>query len=75
MEDTDLPLNLSQPSATQTVFNGGISIDNLTWWFWVKAGMGFTLGAGAVYVAFAVVWFLIVSRLPELVILRAITRF
>ena len=36
MEDTDLPLNLSQPSATQTVFNGGISIDNLTWWFWVK---------------------------------------
>jgi hypothetical protein len=36
------------------VFSGGLSVDNLSWWFWVKAGAGFTLGASTIGFVFAV---------------------
>jgi hypothetical protein len=52
------------------VFSGGISVDNLTWWFWVKAGIGFTLGAGAAYVAGVILWLVAVYFLPSLGLLR-----
>jgi len=70
-----MPLNLSsQPSGTP-VFSGGLSIDNMSWWFWIKAGMGFTLGAGIVYVAVQILWFYIIIKNPLLVVLRPLTRF
>jgi len=36
------------------VFTGGISVDNLTWWFWIKAGAGFALGATTIGFVMAV---------------------
>jgi hypothetical protein len=32
------------------------TVPTLGWWFWVKAGMGFTIGAGIVSVSFAIAW-------------------
>lgn len=54
-----MPLDLHDRTAPQSVFNGGISVDNMSWWFWVKAGMGFTLGAGLVTVCAAMTWFVV----------------
>ena len=56
------------------VFSGGVSVDNLTWWFWVKAGMGFTLGAGVIYIASTILWFYLITQAPALIFLRAFTR-
>lgn len=70
-----MDLDLRQGPSPQTVFNAGISVDNMTWWFWIKAGMGFTVGAGCVYVLFGVLWLYLISQVPALVFLRAITRF
>jgi len=69
-----MELDLHNRSAPQSVFNAGICIDNLTWWFWVKAGMGFTVGAGCMYVVFGVIWFYLLTRIPELLFLRALVR-
>lgn len=43
-----MALNLSEARSGPTAFVGGLSIDNLSFWFWVKAGIGFTLGASTV---------------------------
>jgi hypothetical protein len=58
-----MDLDLHDRAATQTVFNGGISVDNMTWWFWIKAGIGFTLGAGFVTCVSVVTWWYISMRL------------
>jgi len=70
-----VPLNLSHPSSTQTVFNGGISVDNMSWWFWIKAGMGFAIGAGIVYVGAAILWLFVLIKNPLWIFLRPLTRF
>ena len=44
-------------------FSGGLSTGSLTWWFWVKAGMGFTIGAGIVTTFGAVLWMTVGMRL------------
>ena len=51
-----LPLRLTDTSSVQSVYNAGISVENMTWWFWIKAGMGFTIGAGIVTVTAAICW-------------------
>lgn len=59
-----MELMLQERPSTQTVFNAGVSIDNLSWWFWVKAGMGFTFGAGLVsVVAVTLYWLFLVNVL------------
>ena len=51
-----MALNLSDATTGSSAFVGGISIDNLSWWFWVKAGIGFTLGGGFVTVVSVLVY-------------------
>jgi hypothetical protein len=58
-----MPLNLTDPARVQTVFNGGISVDNMTWWFWIKAGMGFTFGAAIAMITWGLVIFAFVLGL------------
>lgn len=70
-----MPLSLLENTSSPVGFTGGLQIDNLTWWFWVKAGMGFTIGAGFIYLVGAVLWLELLMRAPSLVILRALTRF
>ena len=38
------------------VFNAGVSIDSMTWWFWIKAGMGLTVGAAIVAAAWGIIF-------------------
>ena len=57
MEGDDLPLNLNPIQTGTPVFTGGVSIDNMSWWFWIKAGMGFTLGAGLAAFFWALLWY------------------
>lgn len=51
-----MDFDLHDRSAPQSVFNAGISVDNMSWWFWVKAGMGLAVGAGIVAFISAVLW-------------------
>jgi hypothetical protein len=43
------------PSSVPTL-SDRFSLAPLSWWFWVKAGMGFTLGAGFVSLVALAVW-------------------
>lgn len=70
-----MELNLRESQPGTPVLTGGFSIDSLSWWFWVKAGMGFTLGAGAMYVVFGVLWLYVISRVPSLIFVRALAKF
>lgn len=45
----------------------------LSFWFWVKAGIGFTIGAGIVYIAAAILWLWLLSKIPALFLLRSFT--
>lgn len=42
---------------------------------WIKAGAGFALGAGAVYVLAQVVWIGVITYLPALWFLHALAKF
>lgn len=53
----------------------GYEVEKPTTWDWMKAGAAFTFGAGCVYVIAALLWLGLVSRAPELMMLRAMTRF
>lgn len=41
----DYPLNLHEGPRGATIYNAGIEVHDLSWWFWIKAGIGFTFGA------------------------------
>lgn len=64
-----MPLNLSE-STLENQFRGGISIDNLSWWFWIKAGLGFTFGASIIAVVGGAVWVFIIAPLFLRILLR-----
>lgn len=68
------PLRLSDADQPQSLFNGDFSIGNMSWWFWIKAGIGFTLGAGAVYIAASALWIAAITEFPGLFFLRLIAR-
>jgi hypothetical protein len=51
-----MPLDLLDRSTPQTHFNAGISVDNMTWWFWIKAGMGLVVGALIVGLIGVIFW-------------------
>jgi hypothetical protein len=40
-----MELNLREIAPSTPVLNAGISVDNMSWWFWIKAGMGLMFGA------------------------------
>ena len=63
-------LNLTDASTGSSAFVGGLTVDNLSWWFWVKAGIGFSVGAGVVYIAGILLWLQLLSGVPSLYILR-----
>jgi hypothetical protein len=69
MEASKMALDLHERSLPQ-VFSGGVSVDNMTWWFWIKAGMGLTIGFCAIYAILQTLWLLSVRALPQLVLLR-----
>lgn len=69
-----LPLRLSDAPSAHTVYNAGISVENMTWWFWIKAGMGFAIGSGVVYVVAMLVWTWILLNAPSLILWRVLTR-
>lgn len=51
-----MELKLHEDPAPATVYSTGFSVDNMSWWFWIKAGMGFTLGAGLISVVSIVLY-------------------
>jgi hypothetical protein len=51
-----MELDLQGSSTLPQVFTSRISVDNMSWWFWMKAGMGFTLGAIIVTVTCFIVY-------------------
>lgn len=51
-----MELNLRPDVPSTPIFTGGISIDNMTWWFWIKAGVGFSVGAALVAFVSMMVW-------------------
>ncbi len=53
-------LRLMEERPVPGVFNAGISIDNLSWWFWIKAGAGFTVGVAMAGAVIGVAWTLLV---------------
>ena len=55
----DLPLNDPRDRAV----SGPVHITPPSLWFWVKAGIGFAVGAGIVTVTAGVLWFLFWSSL------------
>jgi hypothetical protein len=52
----------------------GFEVETPTFWYWMKAGVAFTLGAGAVTVFATIVWMWLIARVPGLIVLRAISR-
>lgn len=52
-------LRLQEPAESSPVLSAGVRIDRLSWWFWIKAGIGFTIGASTIGVVAGIVgWFL-----------------
>jgi hypothetical protein len=47
-----MALDLNADRSLPGVFTAGVSVDNMTWWFWIKAGIG--LGFG--FMLSAVLW-------------------
>lgn len=41
------------------VMPNGFEVETPTFWYWMKAGVAFTLGAGIVTVTFALCWMLV----------------
>lgn len=52
----------------------GTEIEMPTFWYWMKAGIAFTLGAGLVSIVGSLAWLWLISRAPALVALKALAR-
>jgi len=51
-----------------------LRLHSLSWWFWMKAGMGFTVGCGIVYLAWTIAWLILISQVPALLFLHGFMR-
>ena len=54
----------SAPSGAPAVperFSDRFYMSPLSWWFWIKAGMGLTLGAGIVSATAVVLWSMLIG--------------
>ena len=58
-----MELNLHEPSGSYRPLYGQLGIADLSWWFWVKAGMGFTFGAGVMSVIAVMLYFALLATL------------
>lgn len=68
-----MALNLHEGSSAMPAI-GHLSIDQMTWWFWVKAGMGFSIGYGIVYATTMMAYLFILTKSPSLFFLRQLLR-
>ena len=55
----DGSLNLHEGPRGATISNLGVEFHSPSLWFWIKAGIGFTFGAGVVYVMAYTLWILL----------------
>ena len=51
-----MDLDLHAPATPLAPVPGDLTIGSLSWWFWIKAGIGFTLGAVSVGAIAWLVW-------------------
>jgi hypothetical protein len=51
-----MALTLREDTSSPVGFTSGLRVDDLTWWFWVKAGIGFSTGAAVVTLIGMVLW-------------------
>jgi uncharacterized membrane protein len=58
-----MSLDLQRPSPLPQVFNSSISVDNMTWWFWIKAGIGFAIGSGVGFICWGLIVFMVMIAL------------
>lgn len=65
-----LPIGEPHPDAPQNIATPAFGV-----WFWFKAGIGFTLGAGAVAIAWWIVWVFLIINVPGLWLARGLSRF
>lgn len=52
----------------------GFEIETPSFWYWMKAGIAFTLGAGAVWLTSVMAWIWLISQAPGLVMLKTLLR-
>lgn len=69
-----MELDLNRETIAAPVLPSELSVAKMSWWFWVKAGIGFSLGAGFVYALFGLLWLFAISRVPSLIFVRALAR-
>lgn len=62
------------PTISVQQMPNGFEIETPSFWYWMKAGIAFTIGAGAVSLTSALVWLWLISRAPALVALKALAR-
>lgn len=68
-----LALNDSAPPPHGGALSAGMS--SMSWLFWVKAGIGFTFGAGLMSIASNVLWVWVISKVPALFWMRVFFKF
>lgn len=62
------------PTLSVQQMPNGFELEVPTFWYWMKAGIAFTMGAGVVSILSAVAWLWLISRAPALVALKALAR-
>lgn len=62
------------PTLSVQQMPNGFEVETPTVYYWMKAGAAFTFGAGCVTVAAGMLWLLLLSKVPELIFLRALSR-
>jgi hypothetical protein len=53
----------------------GFEVETPSIFYWFKAGVAFTFGAGCIYVAFGVTWLYLIAHVPSLIFVRALAHF
>lgn len=48
----------------------GYDVDLPSFFYWVRAGVALTVGAGVAYVAFVILWIVLITQVPALGTLR-----
>lgn len=48
----------------------GYELEAPSVWYWARAGVGFTIGAGGVYVLATAVWWWLLAHVPNLLLLE-----
>jgi len=62
------------PTLSVQQMPNGFEVETPTFWYWFKAGVAFTIGAGLVYFCSLIAWALVLWRIPTLLIARNLIR-